>query len=527
MRTDEGLDGRGPGRTPREGLRGAGFWLCAVAGAVILAAVAAVTGRRQFPGLDGGIAMNTAWALHLGQTPYSEVVTPFPPAFLLGSRWAFDLFGPGWQALVLVNALFTAVAFLVHLWLLRRLQLGALSALLIALAAQAMTTVPAGFWWYNQMTGALAALFVTAVLVLHRSPRSASAVVALALTTGFLLLAKPNVAIPLVGLSSVTLLWRSAARWTAMAGVGAGVVLAAAAAVLSGIDPRDMLERLADAGGRTTDTEAWLRFAFTNSPVESSLSLVLIVPLVAALAVVGTLVRLRPMADPEVPGAALAAVVAAAAVTAGVGIVTNNDYNAVDFAVLVSAAATTVALTCRQAHDDRGLARAALALAGLSALAYVVQGAEMARDRDRIAAAGPGVFYEEAPLAELPDLERLDGLLAGPRLIRTADEVQALISELRTSQPDVRVYFGPRLDWAYPVFDVIPAAGVPVYWEPYEKPSVRSDAMVEVFRAAEFDRAIFVRGDLLFLPPLLRAHLDADFQLEEVGTQLTVYRRRA
>src|SRR4051794_16363207 len=46
-------------------------------------------GNRQFGGWDYGILIDTGWRKMLGQRPYTDFITPTPPGFNLGVKYAF------------------------------------------------------------------------------------------------------------------------------------------------------------------------------------------------------------------------------------------------------------------------------------------------------------------------------------------------------------------------------------------------------------------------------------------------------
>jgi len=64
----------------------------------------------------------------MGQLPYVDSVTPNPPGFNLGAKWAFELFAMGWNANLYFNAIFACVTFLWMYRLMVTLSLGRLAA---------------------------------------------------------------------------------------------------------------------------------------------------------------------------------------------------------------------------------------------------------------------------------------------------------------------------------------------------------------------------------------------------------------
>lgn len=495
------------------------FVACSAVLAVALFVVIDRLGMRQFPGEDGGITMNVAWQLWLHREPYTDVVAAFPPLFLLGARAAFSIFGQTWHALVLVAALYAAATFAVQVVLLRRLTVARPAAILIALGVQAMTTLPASFWWYNQVTAVMACLFATAALLVHQQPEDRVGLAALCLTTGGLLLAKPNVALPLLLLVLIALLISRTSRRAALIAAGAGLVVGALAfLVLLGATPAAYGQALSDAGGRATSIESWLRFGLENNSVEAAWTFALLIPVGAALGIAWAagLIRRRE-----------ALVLGAAVITSFTGVVTNNDYNSVDLALVVAVGLTIVA-SAHAAPEVAQVARRARAMVAVALVVIIAGGAVSAEDRDRIAA--PGDFYQDTRLTTLPAEPRLrafDGLHAGPRLVEVTRDVAQVVERIHEARGDVEpsIYFGPRLQWAYPALRERPAAGIPVYWEPFQAPSARSDRMVERFAKANIEYAVFLREDYTFIPKAMIDLLASDYIRADVTPTLTVYHR--
>ena len=49
-------------------------------------------GNRQFGAWDFGVLIDTGWRQILGQRPYTDFISPLPPGFNLGIKYAFELF---------------------------------------------------------------------------------------------------------------------------------------------------------------------------------------------------------------------------------------------------------------------------------------------------------------------------------------------------------------------------------------------------------------------------------------------------
>jgi hypothetical protein len=78
-------------------------------------------GMVQFGGFDHSVLVDVAWRLVQGQKPHVDFPCTLPVGFIIGAKYAFQLFGVSCRALILFTALFSVLTFIYPVWLLRRL----------------------------------------------------------------------------------------------------------------------------------------------------------------------------------------------------------------------------------------------------------------------------------------------------------------------------------------------------------------------------------------------------------------------
>ncbi len=125
-------------------------------------------GNRQFGAWDFGVLIDTGWRQILGQRPYTDFISPLPPAFNLGIKYAFELFGVNWNAQLYFTAIFASISFLWSYWLLSKLTGSRIASFGMALAIQCAVVLPLCFWWYNN-TVSIMARFSSFLLILRES----------------------------------------------------------------------------------------------------------------------------------------------------------------------------------------------------------------------------------------------------------------------------------------------------------------------------------------------------------------------
>ena len=151
-----------------------------------------VTG--QFGGFDHSVLIDIGWRMVSGQRPGLEFQSTLPIGFVIGSRYAFRIFGLTWSAIIAWQACFVVITCCWSFALLRRLGESPARAALLSLALQASANLVTSYWWYNPATTTAGVLFFLSAAAFWRQPGSlsigASYIASLVMLAGM----KPNVA---------------------------------------------------------------------------------------------------------------------------------------------------------------------------------------------------------------------------------------------------------------------------------------------------------------------------------------------
>ena len=144
----------------------------------------------------------------------------------------------------------------------------------------------------------------------------------------------------------------------------------------------------------------------------------------------------------------------------------------------------------------------------LGILAFVAGVALLAGgERLRVKYIGPNMFYQDEPLVPIPEIAFFDGFLGSPRLRAVVSETREAIDRFarRPGQQPIRVYFGPRLEFAYAAFDIPSPRHLPIWYHPGTSyPEAEADIIASTFLSEEFDLGIFLRTtqgpDFTYMP---------------------------
>jgi hypothetical protein len=436
-------------------------------------------GRRQFGAWDYNIMIDTGWRQMLGQRPYVDFVTPNPPGFNLGIKYAYELFGVSWNANLYLTSAFACATFLWMYWLMRKVSLGQALAALAAFAIESAGVLTLCFWWYNNSVLILAAVFFLACLAYAREPGSAGVQTSYAVSLALLSLMKPNIAgVTMVGgfvlLLVVTDRKLRLVLLTLSAAVAALLVLAvnhvSIAAMLASY--RGVAKARGGFGLHSYyQMAAWDRHA------------ALLWIAVLAIPLLGLVPRaLRLLMKKDWKGVALSLMFPLAFVIAVYGLTTNGEFRDLECTVLLAAGAV---LSFGKGGDGPLLRRVYIAILCASIAGDVYYGAE----RVRVYGIGPQMFFDWQD-----DNSRIGaGFLKDMRVSSRMVEVQREVGAAIGANPGP-IFLGPRLEYDYAVFGLTSPEHFPVYWQPdVSFPQSEQSRLVQVWKDAGFKTLIFQR----------------------------------
>ena len=496
-----------PGRT---------LWLTVI-GTAALAAMIRAEGQRQFGGCDFSILVDVAWRQHIGQQAYKDFFSTVPPGFYLGARYAFDLFGVNWTALLTMACVATVIWICWATWLLVRLLGPRPIAPLIAIAVAAMTQVVCGVWWYNPIATLSAAIFVLSALELHRSPGSWSSSSSYCASLGILLLMKPNI-VGIVVAGVTIMLALSGWKWTVRIAVLSivGALLSWGMLRANGISPANVLLSYREVAGHGL----MLLWGFRGMPmwdIAANISMLCAIAFPVAAAMNAVEIQSFRQVARSVEGRILAV----AAIGGLYSAMNNGEWKFVAGAIILMASVLFV-LFLAPVRSSSKLRSASPTVAAAVAIAlcamFTAIGCGTGWYRLRVLTVGDFFEWHTLPPRQGPAFFR--GFVAGRLFNETLDQIDGALK----ARPYQKVFFGPRLAFAYAAFGRTSPNRQPVW---YEKGTFfRADREPEILRIWEetnFDILIFAKDDFTYYPPefleLIRSHYTRDDSL----TRLTLF----
>jgi hypothetical protein len=484
--------------------------IAAFAGVIVVgAALITIFGARQFGGFDQSVLIETTNRVLAGDVPYHDFFTGAPVGFVLFAKLAARALGMEWATFTRLLAAYAAATTALQAWCLVRAGERFERALLLCAATMFLAAVSVGYWWYNTQSSLAASTFVAASYLLVRRPSERTHWVAFSASLALTALSKPNAAAMFIVVGCVWVLAATRAWRRFALAVAAAATACAALLATHGIRPDYVVRSYLAVSGRALPSAA--RFAKDQPTVMVAAASVAMLLVATPLVVV----FLRTYRTSTARGRADLAACASFATASFYVFFTNGEPKWTDLPLLLVPAA----VAAWSAGDDRAV-RAARALVSVACVLGIVTGGALGATRYRVRCIG--AFYEDAPLQVLDHPAFFRGMHASPSFARTLGDVQTVLDVSEGK----RLFFGPRMEFAYAAFGVPSPRELPVYWHPgISYDHADDEAIAATFMRLRFDAAVFLRADFTHMPrPLLRA-LNANYTRFDDG-ELTVAVRR-
>lgn len=437
-------------------------------------------GRWQFGAWDFNIMIDTGWRQLLGQRPYVDFLTPNPPGFNLGIKWAFELFGVNWNANLYFNAIFGGLTFLWMYWLMVKLSLGRLAAMAAAFGIECSGMIPLCFWWYNSSVLMLAAVFFLSCLAYASMPRSIGVQMSYIVSLASLSLMKPNIAGVMI-IGGVILLFGATDRKMHL--VMLTLAAAVAAMLVLAVNHVSVGAMLASYGAVAKDRGGiGARFGYNQTPRRDRYRALLWITMLAIPLLGLVPVAWRRVVSKDWKGVAVSLLFPLALLVAWYGLMTNGEQRDVECTVLLAAGAV---LSFGGVRNGPLLRRLYIAILCAAIAGNLYYGAE----RVRVCGIGEHAYFEWHDNENRIDSGFLKNMRVSSRMIEVQREVKAAIQ----ANPGT-VFLGPRLEYDYAVFGLMSPKHLPVYWQPGTSFG-RTDQLrlVQVWKDEAFKTLIFQR----------------------------------
>lgn len=453
-------------------------------GAIFLASVLILVsvfslGMHQFGGFDEGLVVHAGAFYAHDFRPYLDFHCTMPPLFMASIRCAVKLLGLRWASLILLPALFAATT---ALWIFHLLRLSAVErswALIITVPVELSTMVVIPFWWYNNSSSVAVVLLLLSVVACLKEQPSLLPWFSLAASLGMVLTSKPN-ALPACLMVLLIGMTRDKGRLRRLLfSVTAAICIAAAICYLAQMPLTGIIRSYVEIAKLRGAPFKLLR---DMTGPEKAFQILFILESTYCFAVLLRLAFRRSPSSWRILGAC-----AVSAITSLGFASTNSEFKVCDLVSLFMAAILLCLCPWEQKNDTH---TRKIVLVGWLAVFTCMAGFYSVTHR-RILAIGSQMFYEPLPTRKVQK-GFFTGLDAGPRLQRVLWQTQQVLMIF----PNAKVFFGPRMEFNYAVFDKPPLPGMPLLWDTGNLfPESRLPQFISAFRKNDPDVLIFLKDD--------------------------------
>jgi hypothetical protein len=468
----------------------------------------------QFGGWDEGLVVHAGTYYAQGLKPFIDFPCSMPPLFMAGARAGVRLFGLKWSSFALVSAIFAA---LTSLWIFSLLRLAAMPrhwALAVTVCVEVSTMLLEPFWYYNNSSAVSAVLLILSALACLQCSRSLLPWISLSFSLAMVLTAKPNT-LPICLVVLVLFATKDKSQWAKTLAACAGSVgLAAWLCHAAQMPPAAVLRAYAEIAQLRASPLKLYPFHQLMWPEAGFQAIFTVLTALCLTALLVAFAKAKPVRGH------ILAICAATTLTSLEMAGTNAELKPLDLSLMLVAAAFLclpsregVEVSAVRSNVFAGLLSVFLVMSVFFSVThlrvlYVLAG----ESSDCLVGSTkvvPGGFFS--------------GLEAGEHLQR----VLAQSTKVLARYPEERVFLGPRLEYAYPVFGKAAISGMPLLWDvgnlyaPDQLPHY-----LRTFQHQQPDLLIFLRGDYGRMGPVSDyiRHSDAYRRIDDFDG-LTVYLR--
>lgn len=458
---------------------------------------------HQFGGYDLSPLIDLAWRLQVGQVPNEDFLTTFPLGFMFLGKTLGAFTELSWTSYTVLSIVITLSCLAIVLLSIRLdPSPKRVDPWLFSLAF----SIPLLFTnhiWHSTYSQLFASVFLLNMFIALRSDQVHSRFLIL-LSAAMLSMAKQNVSLPIffLTLAVVLLSWKKVSlRWLGLwvtIGYFAGI---AGSAYFLGLSFHGLLYVYTGGASRLIPSEEMIS-AILDAP---GTPFVLFMLALAFLAVLVSRSKTQAFSRDQIY---LLTVTALGLLP----FLTDWDFKLNNMPmVLVSIG---LFLFSYSVDDFRGALSHLLFWLAVGGTFIAALSGGIARDR----------MQEVGPFFQSPATVVVYSHLFD-RGLRTGDVFEGILEEIQKLKNEnlERVFFGPRLEFAYYELQVASPLGMPLYWFPGTSFAVSdTEAVEESFRATEFEALVFF--DYTRMPSSILSYIEVNFEVDTAYSKLIVYR---
>jgi len=476
-------------------------------------------GRYHFGGFDLSAPIDIGWRVMQGQRPYTDFPITYPPAFTIGSIASFRLFGLSYLSLVKINAFYAALTFIWTYFILRVLTGNSLSSLILSFYIQSVSTILCSYWWYNPITEISGIIYFLSAWILLKRPASALSQISYLASLIIFAGMKANLAgVLILGVTIIFL--TTALHWRVLAISGIAFVVFTIFYQLNGLYLADIITSTLAASERASSLKALYQDNLGLAEI-----IFYIFCIIAILA--PFIIAILKSKKTTLLTSRLFWLSILGELASSYGEVTNGESRLMDMPLMLISAMFGIMEICNLSSIDsqKSFSKEKKAIQSyyLSiALFLLVLGLIFSLNRHRVEIIGYGSFYERQLAKQEVDVPFFKGVYTGPRLVEVVNEIKQLL----TSNQGEKIYFGPRMGWAYASFGIPSPYNQPPTWDPGTTfARINESKYIKKWISQNFELLIFLKNDFLYMSPEFLNSIAVSYAIDQHYPQLTVFHK--
>jgi len=473
---------------------------------LILAVIAGIQGMCQFGGFDHSALIDISYRVSLGQIPGKDFPCTMPPLFYLVGSFAIKCFGLYWNSFILVNSIFIFITFLWIYSLFNNILSNSRKALFFTILVQALTTVLVSYWWYNSITTVIAVIFTLSLYINIQKHAFVYSSISFVLSLLLLVMTKPNISATLIlGLVFCIVLFRNL-RVKLLLVSAISFILYILLLQYFGTSIIQLISAYLSIADRGFSLSQFMQdMSFMEKILYSFIIIAVLFPIL--------FVNLKLL----VKNINAKLIVLVLAIFAGVyGFIVNGENKLVDIPLIY----ISIFLIYSEFNYKNKLFFKYYTLLGVFLISLALG---LGFVRDRVKAIGYGVFFEYKTSNTFYKDGFFKGIKSGEVFNVTLKDLDYINGKLELD----KLWFGPRMQWAYAYLNIKPPINQPSWWHPgVSFPRSKELYYFDIWKSLNFKYLIFYQSDITYLPTYMITYIKSNYRYLGGGRYLTILVKR-
>jgi hypothetical protein len=462
------------------------------------------TGNNQFDGFDLSGIVDVGWRQITGQKPYIDFICVLPVGFLIMIKYAYQLLGISWNSISILNSFFLFTSFWWLFYLFRNLKITIVTSFLFTLMTEMVTVFIISYWWYNSITVVACIIFLlSAISLLNEDKSKIQIIISYILSLSILVMLKPNISMIFVFFITIILLTDKNISFRIILYSLISALITIIFIYLNGLDPFVIFNGYLNAAERALPDKFFSGFEFFEKIAQAFEFLFLCLCFVSII----IYKKSKNIDTRQVVFKRINLIYAVCIFTGLFQWGTSREISIVSFP-LIFIPLFLLTLNFINYSNIKKVYYSCI-------IFLILAGFILGILRYRIQLVGP--FFEVT--SQKTENKYFKNCYESPSFNETLNEINTAVS----NSADKTIFFGPRLEFSYCVFNVESPKNIPLYWfKGSSYSSLQEPEIISTWKTKSFDVVIIRKNDFMRMPSQLISYIESNYNKKEYK-QITEY----